>query len=483
MTTLQNLTPHSIWRFFDEITRVPRPSGREEKIIDYLLRFARERGLESRKDAAGNVVIVKPASPGRAGSPTVVLQSHMDMVCEKNAGIEFDFFTDPIRTYVENGWVRARGTTLGADCGIGMAAALAALDSGELVHGPIEALFTVDEERGLTGANELVDDMITGRLLINLDSEEEGEITIGCAGGIDTTAVFRFEAEPVPEKMKMYRASLSGLAGGHSGEDIGRGLANANKLLGRFLLYGAENYGLRISSIDGGNLRNAIPREAWCVFGLPEGRAGEMVGYAEEFREMIQGELVEADARFDFRIGEAPAGQLMDADSQKRLLLALNGVFNGVFSMSRSIPELVEASSNLASVKGVGGNRIAVATSQRSSSESMKQVVMKSVESVFALAGAEVRHSDGYPGWEPRPSSPLLATVRGVYASEFGKEPKVKAIHAGLECGLFLRKFPELDMVSIGPTVTGAHSPDEGLEVSSVGKFWTLLTAVLGKLA
>ena len=483
MSEIASLEPRLVWEQFDAITRVPRPSKKEEKIREYLVRFAAEHGIECHTDKIGNVVMRKPATPGYEQRPKVILQSHMDMVCEKNSGVEFDFSRDAIRTRIEGEWVRAEGTTLGADDGIGMAAALAVLIDPEAEHGPLEALFTVDEETGLTGAFELGEGMLTGKYLINLDSEDEGEIFIGCAGGIDTIATFRYTTEAAPKNYSFFRVDVSDLAGGHSGDDIDKGRVNSNKTVARLLWDGMQSYELRLSYFDGGNLRNAIPREAYAIFGVP-------TRLRDEFRKRY--ELFAADLHADFRLcepnfritlNEMPAvDHVIDEKTQFGLVYSLVGVPNGVVAMSMALPGLVETSTNLASVKFVDGAKIVVTSSQRSSVESAKTYVMQMVESVFALAGADVAHSDGYPGWAPDPSSRLLEVSVASYRRLFGREPKVRAIHAGLECGLFLEKYPELEMVSFGPTLRGVHSPDERLEIATVAKFWAHLNDILRTL-
>lgn len=480
MSVMTELEPKLVWEQFDAITRVPRPSKKEGKIIAYLVDFARGHGLEYRKDAIGNVVIRKPATPGCEGLPAVILQSHMDMVCEKNSDVEFDFEHDAIRTRVEDGWVRAEGTTLGADCGIGMAAALAVLIDPAAEHGPLEALFTVDEETGLTGAFELGEGMLTGKYLINLDSEDEGELFIGCAGGIDTIATFTYTEEPAPKNYDFFRVDVSDLQGGHSGDDIDKGRVNSNKTVARLLWDGMQSFELKLSYFCGGNLRNAIPREAYAVFGVPSQYKADFLKRYKLFAADLENEFRLREPNFRITLNEMPSvATVLDARTQFGLVYALVGVPNGVVAMSAAVPGLVETSTNLASVKFVDGNRIVVTSSQRSSVESAKTYVMQMVESVFALAGADVAHSDGYPGWAPDPDSALLATTVEAYRRLFGMEPKVRAIHAGLECGLFLEKYPELEMVSFGPTLRGVHSPDERLEIASVPRFWALLLEVL----
>ena len=482
MADIKNLEPRAVWQYFDEITQVPRPSKHEEKIAAYLTGFARKHNLQYRTDETGNLVICKPASAGMEGAPGVVLQSHVDMVCEKNSDVPFDFMNDPIRTCIEEGWVKACGTTLGADDGIGMAAAMAVLTDDSLVHGPVEALFTVDEETGLSGAFGLAEGMLTGKYLINLDSEDEGEIFIGCAGGIDTVATYTYIKESVDAGTKAFVICVKGLTGGHSGDDIHKGYGNSNKILNRFLLQGAGAFGLRLSRFDGGNLRNAIPREASAVFTVPADSAGEMMQCYDAFCRDIREEYRYTEKKVDFALEPSTADFMIDRAAQRGLLLSVQGVANGVLAMSQSMPGLVETSTNLASVKFTGDDKIVVTTSQRSSAESAKYDAMRTVESAFLLSGAEIAHSDGYPGWTPNPDSRLLRTAEKVYLDAFGRPAKVKAIHAGLECGLFLKKYPHLEMISIGPTLRGVHSPDERLEIATVDLFWKLLAGTLAEL-
>ena len=450
MSEIVNLEPRIVWEQFDAITQVPRPSKKEGKIIEFLVDFARKHNIEYKKDAIGNVVMRKPATPGFEDRPAVILQSHMVMVCEKNSDVEFDFDNDPIRTHIDGGWVRAEGTTLGADCGIGMAAALAVM---------------IDP---------------AGKYLINLDSEDEGEIFIGCAGGIDTIATFRYAMEEAPKNYSFFRVDVSDLQGGHSGDDIDKGRVNSNKTVARLLWDGMQSFELKLSYFNGGNLRNAIPREAYAIFGVPTRFKSEFVKRYDLFAADLKAEFRFREPNFKITLNEMPeVDQVLDARTQFGLVYSLVGVPNGVIAMSFAMPGLVETSTNLASVKFEGDNRIVVTSSQRSSVESAKTYVMQMVESVFALAGADVAHSDGYPGWAPNPQSVLLEKTVGAYERLFGAEPKVRAIHAGLECGLFLEKYPELEMVSFGPTLRGVHSPDERLEIATVPKFWDLLLEVL----
>ena len=483
MSSITTLEPRIVWEQFDAITQIPRPSKKEGKIIAFLVDFAKRHGLEYRKDAIGNVVICKPATPGFEQRPTVVLQSHMDMVCEKNSDVEFDFEKDAIRPYIDGEWVKAEGTTLGADCGIGMAAALAVLIDPSVEHGPVEALFTATEETGMDGAFGLEEHLLQGDILLNLDSETEGELYVGCAGGLDANITFNYEAEPVPAACEALRIVVKGLKGGHSGIQIGCQRANANKLLFRFIGRMAADEGMLLASVDGGGLRNAIPREAYAIFGVP-------TRFAAEFRKRFALFAEDMKAEFRFRepnlrttLNEMPqVDKVLDARTQAGLVYSLVGVPNGVIAMSFAVPGLVETSTNLASVKFVSEESIVVTSSQRSSVESAKTYVMQMVESVFTLAGADVAHSDGYPGWAPNPESRLLDITVKSYERLFSTEPKVRAIHAGLECGLFLEKYPDLEMVSFGPTLRGVHSPDERLEIATVGKFWALLLEVMKNL-
>ena len=482
MSEMKNLEPKLVWGLFDEITKVPRPSKKEEKIGAYLVDFAKKHNLEYQCDAIGNVVIRKPASKGYENRPTVVLQAHTDMVCEKNSDKVFDFENEAIQTYIEDGWVKADGTTLGADDGIGIAAALALLIDDSVEHPALEALFTVDEETGLTGAFNLGEGMVKGKYLINLDSEDEGEVFIGCAGGIDTLAYLPLATEPAPQDFAYYKVAVSGLLGGHSGDDIDKGRANSNKWAARIAERAARLFGARLSYFDGGNLRNAIPREAYIILGVPCDKAAEFECNVKALGEALCAEfaIVEKGAKVEVSKVDAPATVLAPA-TQHNLLIALIGLPSGVLAMSAAMPGLVETSTNLASVK-FADDKIVVTTSQRSSSESAKEYAMLHVESVFKAAGFDVVHSDGYPGWSPNPNSALLECTKSSYKKLFGTEPKVRAIHAGLECGLFLEKYPHLEMVSFGPTLRGVHSPDERLEISTVDKFWKLLVEVVASI-
>ncbi len=481
---VKDLKPELLWQCFDEVTKVPRPSCHEEKIREFLLAFAEKNGIAAKTDKVGNVVFSKPATKGHENAPTVVLQAHMDMVCEKNGNVEHDFMKDPIDTYIDGDWVKARGTTLGADNGIGVAAAMAVFTDDTLEHGPLEALFTVNEEIGLEGAENLGKGMITGKILINLDSEDDGEIFIGCAGGIDTTAIFKYNRSFSPENFYYVKVKVSGLLGGHSGGDIHLGRANANKVLARFIWECSQKWDIEVSSFNGGNLRNAIPREAEAVFGIHSDHKGEIERFLAKYSAAIVNEYkgIEPSMQMTVECVERPE-YCIDSKTSLALVRALYSAPHGVYSMSQDLEGLVETSTNLAAVKMEGDDKIKVTTSQRSSVESRKEDIAGQVEAHFELAGAEVTHSDGYPGWAPNMDSTVMKVAADAYEELFGVKPAIKAIHAGLECGLFLAKNPDLDMVSFGPTMRGVHSPDEQLLIPTVEKFWKHLVLVLKKVA
>ena len=481
---VKDLKPELIWRCFDEITKVPRPSKHEEQIRAYLLDFAGKHGIEVKTDEVGNVLMRKPATKGHENAPTIVMQAHMDMVAEKNSGVNHDFMKDPIPTYVDGEWVKARGTTLGADNGIGMAGALAVMIDDTIEHGPLEALFTVNEEIGLEGAENLGPDMITGTMLLNLDSEDDGEIFVGCAGGIDTTANFSYKKSMAPKHFCYFHIEVSGLLGGHSGGDIHLGRANANKLISRFIWNCSQEHPIEVCGIRGGNLRNAIPREASAEFGVlnehKEKVCDSLSKYAEDIKNEYKG--IEPNLKIEIKEIETPEF-CIDSATSLALVRAIYSAPHGVYSMSRDLENLVETSTNLAAVKMEGDGKIVVTTSQRSSVESRKMDMAGQVEAHFQLAGAEVDHSDGYPGWAPNMESRIMKVTSEAYEELYGVKPEIKAIHAGLECGLFLKKYPHLDMVSMGPTMRGVHSPDEKLLIPTVEKFYRHLCKVLEKVA
>lgn len=478
----KDLRPAVVFHYFDEVCQVPRPSKKEEKIRAYLLDFAKKHNLEAKTDEAGNVLIKKAASAGMEKLKTVILQSHIDMVCEKNKDTEHNFETDPIQTYIDGEWLRAKGTTLGADNGIGVATELAVLASDDIKHGPIECLFTVDEETGLTGAFALKEGFMNGDILLNLDSEDDGELFIGCAGGANTTAVYPFPKEKAPQGWFFFRVSVKGLTGGHSGDDISKNRANANKLLNRFLVQTMQKYGMRLADIEGGNLHNAIPREAHALCAVPMEYKEAVRVDLNIFISEIENEYsaTEPNLAMDLE-SEAPVEYVMEQKAMERFLLSIYAVHHGVYAMSQDIPGLVETSSNLASIKVCDGT-IKVVTSQRSSILSSRKDMSQMVSAAFILGGATVTTGEGYPGWKPNPSSEILKIAVESYKKLFGVEPKVKAIHAGLECGLFLQKYPSLDMVSFGPTLRGVHSPDERMLIPTVEKFWNHLLDILAHI-
>lgn len=474
----------NVFEIFSQICQVPRPSKHEEQISRWLQSFAASHGIECVADEAMNVIMRVPATPGYEDHEGVILQAHMDMVCEKNGDVEHDFMTDPIETYIDGEWLKAKGTTLGGDDGIGISMALAAITDSELPHPAIECLFTVDEETGLTGAMKLQDGMLKHKRLINLDSEDDGQIFIGCAGGIDTLAKMHYESSAISHQSSdiAIRLSVGGLMGGHSGDDINKGRANANQILVWFLARIMPQTEVQIASINGGNLRNAIAREAEAVIAIP-------MAFKEQIRiewnhfvaqmEQVFG-AVETDMRLDLETTDMPE-TFIPADKAYRLVMALCECPHGMIAMSQEIPGLVETSTNLASIKMKDGF-IEVNTSQRSSKESSKHHLKWVVEQALAMACDEVTHGDGYPGWAPNPSSPLLEVTKKAYIDLFKAEPKVLAIHAGLECGLFLEKYPYLDMVSIGPQMYGVHSPQERLSIPSTERCYSWLCQILKSL-
>ena len=477
------LKPKAVFDYFAEINKVPRPSKHEEKMIAYLKGFAEKNGLSFKTDETGNVLIAKPATPGMEGRPTVVLQGHMDMVCEKRSDRVIDFENDPIETFIDGEWMRAKGTTLGADDGIGVALAMAILTDESIKHGPIECLFTRDEETGLTGAFAIEPGFMNGKYLINLDSEDEGEIFIGCAGGVNTDIEFEYYAETMPEGYVAMKVIVDKLTGGHSGDDINKNRANANKILARFLYDIGGKYDVKLCSIDGGNLHNAIPRHAEAVIAVPEEQKHEVRSDFNIFAAAIQDEYhtTEPTAEFVMESVETPETSIDDITANN-LITALNAVHNGVYEWSQDIPHFVETSSNLASVKMPEEGKIKIVASQRSSTKSQLDAVCNAVASAFNLAGADVLINEGYSGWKPNPDSELLKITVAKYKELFGKEPKVRAIHAGLECGLFSEKYPGLDMVSFGPTLRGVHSPDEKLLIPTVEMVWRHLVAIIESL-
>jgi len=480
MHKITELNPAEVWAYFHEILAIPRISKKEEHILAYLIGFAKKHNLRYKQDQVGNLLISKSATPGYENRKGVILQSHADMVGEKHADVKHDFDQDPIQAYMEDGWVKARGTTLGADDGIGIAASMAILASDSIEHGPLECLFTIDEESGMTGALGLQPGFLSGSVLLNLDSEDEGEIFIGCAGGTDTVATYHFKRSRLKRNWIGLRVIVGGLQGGHSGDEIHRGFGNSIKLLNRFLWNVDQRFKVRLASIQGGKARNAIPREAEALIVAPKSSLELIRVYFESFVQIMKDELVLVEPDFTMSIRqEDPPEFVMRKKFQRRLFNALYACPHGVIAMSQAIPGLVETSTNLASIHPLAEESLEIVSSQRSSVDSAKQDIADRMGSLFRLMGATVRHSGGYPGWKPDTSSEVLKISEKVYRELFNEEADIKAIHAGLECGLFLQKYPDLDMISFGPTIKGAHTPEERIKIDTVYKFWVFLLEML----
>lgn len=482
---ITDLQPSLIWKCFDEITRVPRPTHHLDKMRAFLLDWASRHNIAARADEVGNVVMTKPATPGHENAPTIILQGHQDMVAEKRGDSAHDFLNDPIETIVDGEWVKANGTTLGADNGMGCAAAMAVLLDDTLVHGPIEALFTVDEEQGLIGANGIQPGFVTGKILLNLDSEEHGQLVIGCAGGKVTLCTFPYNKEKAPQGCKFFELHLNHFKGGHSGMEIGLGRGNANQQLARFLWEANERFSIVLSEIDGGGLANAIPREAKALVGVEAQKAADFAAYAREFSDMIHAEFKLAEGEdFTFEATEmpAPAETLAKADSDK-LIATIFATPNGVQGMSCAVEGLIETSCNLASVKMTAPGEILITVHQRSSVDSRRDEIADRIKALYQLIGCRVEFDDAYVGWAPDPESKVLKVAEESFRELFGENPRVEALHAGLECGLFLEKMPGLDMISFGPTLKDIHSPNEKANIPSVEKFWKFLSDILRRLA
>ena len=477
------LQPSIVFDCFAEVNKVPRPSKKEEKMIAFLQAFGEGLGLPTKVDETGNVCISKPATPGHEHRKTVILQSHMDMVCEKNKDVDFNFETDAIQTYIDGEWLCAKGTTLGADDGIGVAMQMAILQSTDIEHGPIQCVFTRDEETGLTGAMGMKNDFMQGDYLINLDSEDEGQIFVSCAGGERTTATYPFPTEEVPAGYYTFRVGVKGLTGGHSGDDINKKRGNANKILVRFLCNEMEKTDLRLIDIQSGGLHNAIPREGYALCAVPADQKEQMRIDLNILSAAVEEEYSVTEKSLLFTLDSCEASAVaMERQAMRRMLLSLQAVHNGVFAMSQDMEGLVETSSNLASIH-LEGDRVVVTTSQRSSVGSACQHMASVVRAAFELGGAEVLTNEGYPGWKLNPNSEIVKIAKESYVSLFGKEPLVLAIHAGLECGLFSEKYPNLDMVSFGPTLRGVHSPDERLLIPTVQMVWDHLLDILKRVS
>lgn len=479
---IKNLSPQPVWGYFYDLTQIPRPTGHMEAVTRFMVAFGKGLGLETLQDEVGNVLIRKPASPGMEGHKTVTMQSHLDMVPQKNSSVKHDFLTDPIDAYIDGDWVKARETTLGADNGMGAAFAMAVLADKTLTHGPLEALFTINEEVGMDGAVGLKPGFLKGEILLNCDSEEEGELFVGCAGGADLNVSMQFKEDTyIPEGDVAVKISLTGLKGGHSGVDIHLGRANANKLMFRFLKEAVRDYGARLSSVDGGSLRNAIPREAFAVITIPGDNVEALWELVSDYQEMYRYEYkgIEHNINFTAEMTDMPA-TLIPEEIQDDLINAIEGCQNGVISMLVDFPGTVESSTNLAIVKS-SNEMIEIQILVRSSSESRKEAVCSSLESIFSLAGAKVEYSDGYGGWQPNIDSPILKIMQQAYLDLYGKKPEAKVMHAGLECGIIQESYPDMDMISIGPDLQHPHSPDERVSIPSVARTWDFIVTTLAK--
>jgi dipeptidase D len=482
MNTIQQLAPQLLWKHFYSLTQIPRPSGKIEPIASFLADFGKSLGLETLRDEAGNVLVRKPATPGMENRIPVVLQAHMDMVPQKNSGVAHDFENDPIDAYIDGEWVTARDTTLGADNGIGLAAAMAVLESTDIAHPPIEMFITVDEETGMHGAFGLQPNFLQAGILINMDSEDEGELYVGCAGGIDANVSFAYSEVPVPEGDLALKVTLKGLKGGHSGVDIHLQRANANKLMFRFLKEAVADYEVRLAAIDGGSLRNAIPREAFAVITVPGEGVQDVLDLIDDYSALFTEEYagVEDGISLSAESTDLPSG-LLPEEIQDDLINGITACPNGVFRVIPELPSVVETSNNLAIVKS-NGTSVECKCLIRSSVESRKDELASMVASVFALAGARVEFSGAYPGWKPNLQSPILKEMTKVYEDNYGKTPKVMIIHAGLECGILGTNYPKMDMISFGPTIRYPHSPDEKVNIATVEKFWDFLIKTLANI-
>lgn len=482
MNDIRKLAPQLLWKHFYSLTQIPRPSGKIEPVGSFIADFGKSLGLETIRDEAGNVLVRKPATPGMENRKPVVLQAHMDMVPQKNSGIAHDFENDPIDAYIDGEWVTARDTTLGADNGIGLAAAMAVLESTDIAHPPVEMFITVDEETGMHGAFGLKPNFLQAEILINMDSEDEGELYVGCAGGIDANVSFTYSGVAVPEGDVALKITLKGLKGGHSGVDIHLQRANANKLMFRFLKEAVADYEARLATIDGGSLRNAIPREAFAVITVPEEGVQDILDLIDDYAALFTEEYagVEDGISFTAVKTDLPAS-LLPEEVQDDLINGITACPNGVFRVLPELPSVVETSNNLAIVKS-NGSSVECKCLIRSSVESRKDELASMVASVFSLAGAKVEFSGAYPGWKPNLQSPILKEMTKVYEDNFGKTPKVMIIHAGLECGILGMNYPKMDMISFGPTIRYPHSPDEKVNIATVEKFWDYLVKTLANI-
>lgn len=479
MSSIKDLQPKAIWENFYALTQIPHPSKKEEKMVAFMEKFGKDLGLETIVDDIKNVIIRKPATPGMENRQGIILQAHLDMVPQKNSDVTFDFEKDAIQAYVDGEWVKAKGTTLGADNGMGVAAAMAVLQAKDIVHGPIEALFTIDEETGMTGAKNLQPNVLKGQILINLDSEDEGELYVGCAGGLDGSFTYTYKEEAVPAGHEAYKLSVTGLKGGHSGMDIILYRGNANKIMCRFLKQATREIGVRVGTIDGGSLRNAIPREAFATITVAKDKADALKQMLKAYHEIVSAEYSIADPGLKIELTATDASKsVMDEKTQLALIDGVQACPNDVVRMSDAMPGLVETSSNLAIVKAENGEA-SIKCLMRSSVDSAKADLASAMESVFRNLGAKCEFTGGYNGWKPNMDSAILKTMKETYKKLYGKDAEIKAIHAGLECGILSEPYPSWDMISIGPTIRHPHSPDEKVKIDTVAKFWDFLVAVL----
>lgn len=480
-TSVRSLEPAPLWNYFAGLNEIPRPSKKEEKAVAFIRAFGEKLGLPVETDSAGNTIIRKPGSPGHEQATPVILQSHLDMVHQKNSDTNFDFASQGIDMFIEDDWVKARGTTLGADNGIGVAAIMSVLAASDIAHPPLEALFTVDEETGMTGALALEAGRLQGKILLNLDTEEDNELTIGCAGGIDVTAGGSYTSTPAMGG-KAWQLMIRGLTGGHSGVDIHRGRANANKLMNRLLLQLTDDLNIKLASVDGGSLRNAIPRESTAVLVAGDEQETALLEAVKRYEKQVQSEYHLTDAALQVTLTAInDPGEVWEPTFQNQFLRSVQSCPNGIYRMSPGIPGLVQSSNNIARIL-VSGGKWQVQCLTRSSVDSEKYDLARSIAAAFELAGGSISYSNSYPGWEPLPAAPIVTLMKSIYQERFGGEPHVNAVHAGLECGILGSHYPGMQMISLGPTILGAHSPEERVQISSVQKFWGYLLEILRRI-
>ncbi len=479
---IRNLEPRAMWNHFADLNEVPRPSKKEERVIAFIKNFGEQLRLPTMVDEVGNVIIKKPASQGLENRTTIVLQSHLDMVCQKNNDTDFDFDKEGIKMYIDGDWVKAKGTTLGSDNGIGVASIMALLSSNDIPHPPLEALFTIDEETGMTGAMGLKGGLLNAKIMLNLDTEDDDELTIGCAGGVDVNISGSYRVEAIGEDTKAYKLSVTGLSGGHSGMDIHKGLGNANKLINRLLAETGDEFHLRISMIDGGGLRNAIPRESFAVVAVTNERCAAFEQYIKDQTLILQAEYATTDPNLMITLEKTDKpNKVMPLSKQEGLIRAIYACPNGIYRMSPDIKDLVQTSNNLARVL-VKDGEINILCLTRGSVDSEKMDLAQAIKSAFELVGLTVVFDGGYPGWTPKPNAGIVKLMSDLYAEMFGEKAKVSACHAGLECGILGTNYPEIEMISFGPNIRGAHSPDEKVQISSVQKYWGFLLETLKRI-